>query len=620
MVLCIVKSSKLKPIVFCSLLGVLAGCSQTPQPVVSTPATEQKIEPEVVTGISAQQRLQQARQAQGEAQQVQLLRAARQALQEGEYPLALAITENLQHSSYPLIVKRNLPLLLQAYISNGELSRAEQLLQHTALSALEQTDRADFIWLGGQFYSSQRRDLAASRLLLQLDVMPARSRYPELWPLLWQHLTALNQQQLQSLRQGNQPRTDAWLALVELSRSYIGQYQQLQAALEQWQLQHPFMPTLAELPPALQQLSLLQPYQPRKIAVLLPLHGQFRQHARALQYGILAAASQQPGAGLIFLDSELAPEQIQQQLISEQVDFVIGPLLREQVDQISALPDWQWPTLFLNSRPQLLNSRGQQQAALAQRFYFALSMEDEASQMAQLFARKDYKNPVVISARNPISLRMQQHFAQQWQQLGHQAPEQYQFAAREELEAIITQLLETDASRERIRALSGLITEKLETDPHSRLDIDAIYLLADVTQTRLFKPTIDASVSQTAPRLPVYASSRSFSTNLDSNDQRDLNGLTFTETPWLVGSAHSQPLREQHQQWLGDQDEALQRLFAMGFDAYQLIGSLKQQQKLTSLSFDGLTGRLSLSAQGSIIRQLSWATYRNNRLLAIEEP
>jgi outer membrane PBP1 activator LpoA protein len=247
-------------------------------------------------------------------------------------------------------------------------------------------------------------------------------------------------------------------------------------------------------------------------------------------------------------------------------------------------------------------------------------MEDEATQMAQLFSQKNYKRPVIISARNNISQRMQQHFARQWQALGHPAPEIHQFAAREELEALITKLLETDSSRERIRLISGLIPGSVESEAHSRQDIDAIYLLADPIQTRLFKPFVDVSVSQNSPRLPIYASSRSYSSSGDANDLRDLNGLTFTETPWLLNEQHTQTVRQQYLQLFPEHDETLQRLFAMGFDAYQLIGSLKQQQQLPALGYPGFTGRLTVNRDGSINRQLSWASYRSNRLIAVQEP
>lgn len=617
MVLCNVNSSKLKPLLFLSLCGLLASCAQQPTTTVDRPVPVKEQDVPATVMADATQLYQQASDYQGEARQIHLLRAARAALEQQQYPLALAITHTLANSEYSLIRQRNILLLLQAYLANNETERASALLEQTTLDALPETDVSEYLWQGARFYVRQQRSLAASRWLLQLDQREqTNDDYPELWDLLWQQLTSLSQSNLATLRTNATARNLAWLNLTELSRDNIGQQQALQQALADWHQRYPFMPGPDALPQALQQLLNLTPYQPQRIGVLLPFSGNFRAHAKALQYGLVSAASsQQEAAQLIFIDSQQSPEQITAALKQQLVDFVIGPLLRDQVDLISQQQDWPWPTLFLNSRLPDTPKR-------ANHFFYALSLEDEASQMAELFQHKNYQRPVVISARNNISQRMQQHFASQWQAMGHPAPELYQFSAKAELEAIVSSLLETDISQNRIRSISSLVSAntKLEAEPHSRLDIDAIYLLADPVQTRLFKPYVDVSVNQTAPRLPVYASSRSFSASLDRNEQRDLNGLTFTEMPWMLGEQSSVQLREQYQQLFTDQDEVLQRLYAMGHDAYQLIARLKQQQHLPALVFSGLTGQLSLDKNGSVVRRLSWASYRNNRLIAVQEP
>ncbi|MDX1677951.1 penicillin-binding protein activator [Arsukibacterium sp.] len=612
-------SSKLKPLLFLSLCGLLVSCAQQPTPAVERPAIAKAPEEpaSAVVATDARELYRQARDYQGEARQIRLLRAARAALEQQQYPLALAISHTLANSDYAVVRQRNILILLQAYLANNETERASALLEQTPLDTVPETDISDYLWQGAQFYARQQRNLAASRWLLQLDQLEqSNTDYPELWNLLWQQLTSLSQANLTSLRTNATSRNLAWLNLADLVRANIGQQQALQQALVSWHQRYPFMPGPDALPQSLQQLLTLTPYQPKRIGVLLPLTGNFRAHAKALQYGLVSAASaQRDGAELIFIDSQQSPEQITTALKQQLVDFVIGPLLRDQVDLISQQQDWPWPTLFLNSRLPDTPKR-------ANHFFYALSLEDEVSQMAELFAQKNYQRPVVISARNNISQRMQQHFASQWQALGHPTPELYQFSAKAELEAIVSSLLETDVSQSRIRNINSLISGnvKLEAEPHSRLDIDAIYLLADPVQTRLFKPYVDVSVNQTAPRLPVYASSRSFSTSLDRNEQRDLNGLTFTEMPWMLGEQSSVQLREQYQQLFTDQDEILQRLFAMGHDAYQLIARLKQQQHMPALVFSGMTGQLSLDKHGTVVRRLSWASYRNNRLIAVQEP
>lgn len=614
MVLRIVTSSKLKPVLFLCFGSLVAGCASGP---VSVPLQEVKPSSEVTEPkpqLSARELYRLAANYQAEPQQHHLLKAASQALQEQDYLLALAITESLKQSPYPAISQRNLLLRLKAYLATNQQHSLTQLLEQTDISAVAKQDQAEFLWLSSQFHSQQQRHLAASRNLLTLaQQRTIAETYPEHSALLWQNLSALSDSQLESLRTDASQTTLGWLSLAQLSRRFIGQPDALQQALNDWQRRYPMLPPITQLPAAAQQLFRLTPYQPARIAVLLPFNGQFRPHAQAIQYGILAAASAKQTTGLVFIDSQQTTAMMQQQIAQAGAEFVIGPLLKEQVDRVSQATDWPWPTLFLNSNDS--NS-----AVKPEQFYFALSMEDEAAQMAQLFAQKNYRRPVVISAANNISLRMQQRFAAQWQKLGNPAPEQHKFTSKEQLENLINRLLETDRSRDRVKQISNLLPQTLEADPHSRLDIDAIYLIADPVQTRLFKPFIDVSVSQTAPRLPIYASSRSHSTGLDNTDLRDLNGLTFTEMPWMLNEQNSVALREQYQQLFPEQDETLQRLFAMGYDAYQLVGTLRQQQQLPATIFPGLTGQLRLDSAGNVVRQLSWASYRNNRLRPLQEP
>jgi len=615
MVLCIVTSSKLKPVLFICLGGLLTSCAQGP---VKPPLTESLPVTSAATPqpqqLSAREMYQLAGNYQQVSQQEHLIKTARQALIDEDYLLALAITENLKHSNHKPIVQQNTLLLLKAYLATNQQQSLSLLLENTDTENVPVADKAEFLWLISQQHSNQLRYLAACRTLLQLEQQQdALLLYPQYPDLLWQNLSALSDSQLETLATDASYNTAAWLSLAQLSRRHIGQPEALQQAFADWQRRYPTLPALEHLPAGVQQLIHLKPYQPQRVAVVLPLSGQFRPHAQALQYGILAAATNQGIANLVFIDSQQSAVEIQQQISQAQAEFVIGPLLKEQVDSISQLTDWNWPTLFLNNKDSNYDAK-------PEHFYFALSMDDEAAQMAQLFSQKNYQRPVVISAASNVSLRMQQRFTAQWQQLGYTAVEQHQFSSKEELENLISRLLETDRSRERVTQISNLMPQKLEADPHSRLDIDAIYLIADPVQTQLFKPFIDVSVSETAPRLPVYASSRSHSTGLDTTDQRDLNGLTFTEMPWMLGERSSSVLRQQYQQLFPEQDEALQRLFAMGYDAYQLIGSLRQQQQLPATVFSGLTGQLRLNNNGSIVRQLSWASYRNNRLRPLQEP
>lgn len=620
MVLRIVNSSKQKPFLLLSLLALfLIGCAQQ-APQVSAPVATPEPDIELIlddSGKTAREWMLEARQQQGQSQQETLLNAITAALNEQNPRLALAISDELNRLD-EVWLQATLPAWqLHALVDLRQYSPAQKLIEQTQLSALEPSTQAHYAMQASRLFRQLQQPEKAAQWLLQWDELSTKmtaDAQPQ-WQLLWQLLNQLDESQLQTLMVNAGPRTGAWLQLASSLRPVIGQPEQVQRQLQQWQQRYSQMPALDVLPDDILQLGELTPFQPKRVAVLLPIHGNLRPHAQAMQNGMLAAVASQPEVELFFLDSQLETQQLHDELTALTIDFVLGPLQRSRVDAIRQHDDWHWPTLYLNqpSQPDLANSE-------SPAFFFSLSMDDEASQMAAMFQRRDYQRPVLIHAQNPTAERMAQHFSRQWQGYGHDAPELYSFQARDELEAMVARLLELEQSRQRLRQISQLIPGEVESDVHSRLDIDAVYLLADPTQTRLLKPFLDVSVSQTAPSLPVYASSRSHSIQADRTDHRDLAGLTFTEMPWMLTVQQSAELRRQFDVLYPDQDEALQRLFAMGFDAVQLIPQLRQLQHIPALRHAGLTGELSVTPEGQIQRQLSWARYSQQALQAVQEP
>lgn len=613
------KSSKLTLGLSLSSAIFLVSCSQTPapvQPVVTAPQPEVEAEPpaqafkletlpvaEQVTPppshITADPQL---------LQQRQLLTEAKTLLQSNTNPArALAISYHLRNSTDLSIRSENLLPLLHGYLLNQQYQAAEQFLQQTRLTEVPTADQAKFSTLAASYYQQQQQLITACSWLLTQDELAGNSAAdPAMQQLLWQYLIQLSPQEIIQLTQQARPRAQAWLELLQTALAFNTDQSAMQQALQDWQSRHPGMPALTDLPATITMLAQSQPYQPKKIGVILPLSGPFKALGESVQLGLITAASN-TAQSLMFIDSQQDGAAIYQALQQASVDFVVGPLLREDVDKVQAQPSWPWPTLFLNSKPQ-------DKPVVAEQFYFALSAEDEALQMVQLFRQKQYQHPVLIHAVNPIGQRMAQQFRQQWQQQTGNQVESYSYSSQDELRQLINTFLETAASTERVKELEKLSGRNVKAEMHSRLDVDAIYLLADPAQTRLFKPFIDVTVSPTAPALPVYASSRSHSLAIDRTDIRDLSGLTLTEMPWLLPIQPKPALRAEYEQLFAEQDETQQRLFAMGHDAMQLISRLKQQQQFPALVFHGLTGHLRLTEQQVIQRQLTLAQYRRGKL------
>lgn len=616
---------------FCFAL-LLSGCGQTPAPAPApvasnttvAPAPEKaqaeaevfKLDPNAADVSYQQVETAVAAVAQDSFEQKQrdLLSEAKTLLTEKINPQrSLAITHSLRDSVYGQIRAQNMLPLLQSYLLNNQLAAAEALLTETQLTDVTPDDRKDFTLLAADFFSKNRQLQPALRWLLAQDELAGNAAADaQLQNLLWQNLLQLSPAERKTLASSARPRAAAWLNLAEIAFSFAGDQDAMQQALTDWQQRHPGMPALENLPETIQKLATTPAYQPAKIGVILPLSGSFKALGEAVQLGMVAATAQTPKRSLHFIDSSQSPEAIVAALESQQIDFVVGPLLREDVDKLQSLPNWRWPTLFLNSKQDNNQPNPDQ-------FYFALSAEDEAAQMVELFRQQHYQHPVLISARSPINQRMAQHFQQLWQTQNGEKVESYSFNTQEELRALINTFLETAASTERVNEITKYAGKTINAEMHSRLDVDAIYLLADATQTRLFKPFIDVTVSPTAPALPIYASSRSHSLAIDRTDIRDLAGMTLTEMPWLVPQEPKLPLRAEYEQLFAEQDETSQRLFAMGYDAMALISKLKQQQQFPAMLYHGLTGSLRLGKDQNIQRQLTVARYGKGKLAAVSQ-
>ena len=176
-------------------------------------------------------------------------------------------------------------------------------------------------------------------------------------------------------------------------------------------------------------------------------------------------------------------------------------------------------------------------------------------------------------------------------------------------------LLEVAESKERIKGVKALFKTEVESETRSRRDIDVIYILGDATETRLIKPYLDVNVSTFADRIPLYASSKSHSKQIDRTDKGDLDGLYFTELPWMLsGQIANQTLRQQYNSLWPEQVDISQRLFAMAYDSVALLDDLNQLRVFPGKQYAGLTGQLSITSDGQINRQLNWAQYKDKQI------
>ena len=109
------------------------------------------------------------------------------------------------------------------------------------------------------------------------------------------------------------------------------------------------------------------------------------------------------------------------------------------------------------------------------------------------------------------------------------------------------------------------------------------------------KPLLQAQASD----LPVYATSHVFSGRIEKNKDADLEGIIYTEVPFVLQSLHQGSLEQLK----------YPRLYALGMDAVTIAKSLPaltQNQRL-----QGRTGEISLGSNRLIQRRLVMATFKD---------
>ncbi|MGH8431765.1 MAG: penicillin-binding protein activator, partial [Solimonas sp.] len=173
----------------------------------------------------------------------------------------------------------------------------------------------------------------------------------------------------------------------------------------------------------------------------------------------------------------------------------------------------------------------------------------------------------------------------------------------------IQQVLRLSDSRERHARLSSTLGVKLEFEPRRRGDVEFIFVAAQASHSRLIRPQLRFHY---AGDIPTYSTSDAFEPDETANV--DLDGIIFPDMPWMIASdSVSGELRESVGQAWPARANRRGRLYAFGYDAYRLIPTLRNRLQGERRLVPGMTGRLSIEADGRIYRDLDWAQIRDGK-------
>jgi hypothetical protein len=296
------------------------------------------------------------------------------------------------------------------------------------------------------------------------------------------------------------------------------------------------------------------------------------------------------------------------QAIANGAVAIAGPLTRGGATLLAAYPDIAVPTLILNT--------SEQKAVSSKLYFFSLSPEAEARQVAQIAYAAKLHDATTINTGTLLTKRLTAAFVDEWKKLGGTVNAEVTFKENDNTN-LLTNLPTAPWLTEPVIPQQTIINAAGETEtvapkrigPLPTAPGNVVFLAAESRQARLIRPYLN-------PSLPIYASSQLFNIESDTLTNFDLNEIRFVDMPWLLQPDHPAVMIYPRAELV--QDTEKERLYDFGIDAYRLINILLTGKFKKSLPLDGVTGRIRLSEGNTFTREAAPAVFKYGRGLTPE--
>ncbi|HSG87737.1 MAG TPA: penicillin-binding protein activator [Pseudomonadales bacterium] len=506
-------------------------------------------------------------------------------------------------------------LVARIALHHGDVDRAVAIvdaLPDAGAAALDAADLEFASRIRAEVFEADGRSLTAARERLFLDGLLDPEARPANRERIWAILVREDTATLAAFTaSAGETELRGWLELARIARGIYPTLESQQHDVEQWRLRWPAHPAAEAMPDRLARLPGLIRDRPRHLALLLPMTGPLASAGRAVRDGFMAAHLQALGAGgatprVTLVDThELGAANAYLQAVDFGAELVIGPLSKDAVDDLAAMPAFEVPVLALNttSRPHpWAGSRGLLQ--------FALLPEDDGVQIARRAWEDGGRRALVLMRQATWSERVFDAFAASFRALGGEVVLAMDFASSADIGPAVSGALLIGESEDRARTMERLLATNLVTEPRRRSDIDTVVAIADPESGRTLKPALDYYF---AGDLPVYASSHIHDSGTAAASDRPLDGVRFCDMPWRLLPLDARASVEAA--W-PDRGDGTASFHALGYDAWRLHGQLAALADPT-MRFSGVTGELALDPSGRLRRDLQWAVMRDGRALPL---
>lgn len=484
----------------------------------------------------------------------------------GSLTPVVQIQRNLQAARLYTLTQRGAAAIkvLNEIKQPESLSLEDQILVHQLY--------ADAFYLTQNYLESARMRVWLDELLKSSDeILDNRDK-------LWQSLLKVSPRALTEESTRERSVFSGWAALAVIQQNNAYDIPTLVTLVRAWQQDYPLHPARESLPDPLSTYMTLKIVYPTQIALLLPLQGQLKESAAALQTGFFESyyelqksmPSKMPVIK-IYDSTQGNIKNVYARAVNEGATLVVGPLTKPELEQLTQ-GSFAVPTLALNTL-----STGARKTNLYQ---FGLAPEDEVIQLADKMIENGHQNPLLIVPNDDLGQRVTVAFTNRFRQQHKQPVAVIRFEPGQDVATEIHQKLQPAGNAFRY---------------------DSVALIAFAKEGRQIRPLL-SYYSQN--QLPVYATSHIFSGVLSEPEDSDLEGTLFCDIPLILDPSGFKNITDPAL-------ERFKRLYALGYDAFKLTPYLTEFSN--DLEWHGLTGQLSADNNQVIHRRLKWAEFRGGR-------
>lgn len=390
----------------------------------------------------------------------------------------------------------------------------------------------------------------------------------------------------------------AWIKLAIISKKDSTNTPQLVRDLTDWRKQNSSHPGNALFPEDATLNTLANALPPKNITLMLPLQGAFASSGGAVRDGFLSAyydesAKTNYAQTISFTDTSKNPNMaaLYQESVNKGANIMVGPLLKEDVKQLTHAGNIAVPTLALNYTDSW---------SLPNNLYeFGLSPLDEAKQVADRASEGGHSHALIIAPQNDWGQRVVKTLSDRWTANGGKITEVYFFNPQSDLSKDIPHLLHVNTAVDTAKSRDKN-NDKATLEKQRRQDFDVVFLLAPPQSAREIMPLLRFYY---VDNVPIYATSVVYSGKPDPQKDADLNGIHFADIPWIINGNQA-----------STNSDNINRLYAVGRDAYLISHELQRFAILPNFPIYGATGALTLNSQHQFNRRLPMVQIHDGHL------